>query len=63
MPEIFCEQGVAKHPYIFLHKNSIIDVWQCLKYASEYVNQSAFTCSKLIIETLNQGVKLKYVQS
>ena len=36
----------------------VIHVLKCPKYASE--TQSAFICSKLTIETLEQGVK--YVQ-
>ena len=44
-------------------KSSTLDVYLSSEYDSKYVvrSQPAFTCSKLTIETLEQGVK--YVQS
>ena len=50
---------------LFLQKSSIVDVWQGCKGSSPKfvcnITQSAFTCSKLTIETLERGDK--YVQS
>ena len=39
----------------------MIYVWYETSYREQNIYQSAFTCSKLTIETLEQGVK--YVQS
>ena len=49
----YFEEELAKH------RNKHKEVWKSLK--SLGITQPAFTCSKLTIETLEQGVK--YVQS
>ena len=46
---------------IILLKQSNSENFKSMKYEKVKMSQSAFTCSKLTIETLDQGVK--YVQS
>ena len=46
----------------FLHSKELIAIWTKIYIEfSEILTQPAFTCSMLIIKTLEQGVK--YVQS
>ena len=47
----------------FLWESSqiVTECWICFRKLLQLLSQSAFTCSKLTIETLEQGVK--YVQS
>ena len=64
LPNIYDRVFLGKEWFFFLQislqKHSIKEVWQGPKYSSE-CSQPGITCSKLTIETLEQGVK--YFQS
>ena len=50
--------GFSTQPLTIFTKRSILDVWFSNDFGGIEVNfQSAITCSKLTIETLEQGVK------
>ena len=59
-PALYWLVSLFDHFYFLLHffrLVQIVKLFLCF-FEMEYISQSAFTCSKLTIETLEQGVKV-----